>query len=57
MTIEVGGKAPNLNGHIVSLVLHFWGLPQIIEMIHRLLVNKKTWPKHKVMFGSSFFIL
>ena len=33
MTIEGRGKAPTLNGHIVRLALHLWGLPQIIQMI------------------------
>ena len=35
MTIEVRGFTPNFNGHIVRLALHLWGLPQIIEMIHK----------------------
>jgi hypothetical protein len=27
MSIEVRGKAPNFNAHIVCLALHHWGLP------------------------------
>jgi hypothetical protein len=35
MTIEVRGKAPNFNGHIVRLALHLWGLPQNKLVTHQ----------------------
>ena len=41
MTIEVRGKAPNFNGHIVRLALHPWGLLRMIEMIRLFLIKRR----------------